>query len=519
MFVATVCAQVPQLINYQGRVVVGSTNFNGTGQFKFALINGSNGSTLWRNHGTGAGEPANAVALTVSNGLYSVLLGDATLTNMAVIPNTVFNNADVRLRVWFSDGSGFQQLNPDQRIAAVGYAMMASSVVDGAITNAKLDSGLAAELPRKSAGQTFTGANTFNNLGNQFTGNGSGLTQLNASALSSGTVLDARLSSNIPRLNAANDFVGEQSITGGNLGVGTTTPGERLEVSGADATMRIRNSNDAIGGWIGDSFGALQLGIYNPSAAPVGLVPANTKRSFFGIDGVTGKVGSLTNNFLSPAFRVLLDDGAGNISLGGRIVFNGGFAQKIELGGSYAFGTQNNNLYQRSASGFSWFKNGTHSSNDADPGAGGTRLMRLDGGGNLEFNNMPGLHFAQGWGEAPSDQIVVQEGQEITADEISIRCPTAGYIHITAMMHSEGNSEYDFSLYDVTSGSNRLVRVKPRVQQENAFLSWVVPVNSAMYVNLKTTCFVADDGLSGTVAQARIAVHNLTAVFVPVRYQ
>jgi hypothetical protein len=34
-------AQVPQLISYQGRIVVAGTNFDGTGQFKFALINGA----------------------------------------------------------------------------------------------------------------------------------------------------------------------------------------------------------------------------------------------------------------------------------------------------------------------------------------------------------------------------------------------------------------------------------------------------------------------------------------------
>ena len=32
-------AQVPQLINYQGRVAVGAVNFDGPGQFKFALVN------------------------------------------------------------------------------------------------------------------------------------------------------------------------------------------------------------------------------------------------------------------------------------------------------------------------------------------------------------------------------------------------------------------------------------------------------------------------------------------------
>ena len=36
-----VAAQVPGLLNYQGRVAVEGTNFTGTGQFKFALVNGA----------------------------------------------------------------------------------------------------------------------------------------------------------------------------------------------------------------------------------------------------------------------------------------------------------------------------------------------------------------------------------------------------------------------------------------------------------------------------------------------
>ena len=121
-------AQVPQLINYQGRVAVGAVNFDGSGQFKFALVNAAGTTTYWSNDGTSTAgsEPTAAVTLTVTKGLYSVLLGDATLPNMTAIPATVFTNADVRLRVWFNDGTnGSQLLTPDQRIAAVGYAMMA----------------------------------------------------------------------------------------------------------------------------------------------------------------------------------------------------------------------------------------------------------------------------------------------------------------------------------------------------------------------------------------------------------
>ena len=137
-------AQVPQLLNYQGRVAVGAVNFDGGGQFKFALVNATGSITYWSNDGssTAGSEPAAAVALTVTKGLYSVLLGDTTLANMTAIPASVFTNTDVRLRVWFDDGvNGFQLLTPDQRIAAVGYAMVAGSVPNGSITGAMIASG------------------------------------------------------------------------------------------------------------------------------------------------------------------------------------------------------------------------------------------------------------------------------------------------------------------------------------------------------------------------------------------
>ncbi len=117
-------ADVPNIVNYQGRVAVNGTNFTGTGQFRFAIVNGNGSITFWSN---GGGE----VPVPVSKGSYSVLLGDTTLTNMASLDTasdpSANGNTDVRLRVWFNDGiNGSQLLTPDQRFASVLFAFNAS---------------------------------------------------------------------------------------------------------------------------------------------------------------------------------------------------------------------------------------------------------------------------------------------------------------------------------------------------------------------------------------------------------
>ena len=141
-------SQVPPLLNYQGRVTANGTNFSGPGQFKFALVNGAGTLSFWSNDGTsnGGGAPNSPVTLPVSNGLFTVMLGDTNLAQMTVaIPLNTFTNPDVRLRLWFNDGvTGFQQLAPDQRLGSVGYAMQSASaalalgVAPGGVSNTML---------------------------------------------------------------------------------------------------------------------------------------------------------------------------------------------------------------------------------------------------------------------------------------------------------------------------------------------------------------------------------------------
>lgn len=128
-------AQVPLVLNHQGRVTVGGVPFNGSGQFKFALVNGDGTQTYWQSALDTApadGQPDTAVSLGVSKGLYSVGLGDAAV--MLALDASALAHPAVRLRVWFNDGiHGFQLMAPDQALASVPYAVMARTAETAAV--------------------------------------------------------------------------------------------------------------------------------------------------------------------------------------------------------------------------------------------------------------------------------------------------------------------------------------------------------------------------------------------------
>ena len=118
----------PPVVSYQGQVTVDGIAYTGTGYFKFAVVNTAGDTTYWSNDGTSTsgGEPTASVALTVTNGLFNVLLGDTTRPHITALPAAAFSDPDRALRVWFSsDGATFTLLSPDRRIAAVPYALQA----------------------------------------------------------------------------------------------------------------------------------------------------------------------------------------------------------------------------------------------------------------------------------------------------------------------------------------------------------------------------------------------------------
>ncbi|MEY4245957.1 MAG: hypothetical protein RLZZ245_3542, partial [Verrucomicrobiota bacterium] len=118
-------------LNHQGRIAVGGVNFTGLGHFKFAILNSSN-LVVWTHDGTGLDgtEPIQSVPQQVTKGLYAIRLGDMNLENMGFLNGQIFSEYGLKLRVWFDDGArGFQQLTPDQSLAAVPYTFHAQQAL------------------------------------------------------------------------------------------------------------------------------------------------------------------------------------------------------------------------------------------------------------------------------------------------------------------------------------------------------------------------------------------------------
>ncbi len=122
-----------------------------------------------------------------------------------------------------------------------------------ALTGTISDVRLSANVGLLSGSQIFTGAKTFNNAANSFTGNGSGLTAVNADLLdgqhgafyqnaanlNAGTLLDARLSLNVPRLDGSQSFSGNNTFLG-RISAGGAMGLDTLNIHG---TARLYNND------------------------------------------------------------------------------------------------------------------------------------------------------------------------------------------------------------------------------------------------------------------------------------
>ena len=175
---------------YQGRLNNGSSPASGSYDLTFTIYDSLSSPT-----NVMAGPITNS-ATAISNGLFTVTLD---------FGGGVFNGNPryLEIGVRTNGASSFAILSPRQLLTATPYAITAGNVTG--------------VVPSAGVSGTYGNTVAFNNSANQFTGgftgNGAGLTNLNATQLASGTVADARLSANVALLNANQTFSGANAFT------------------------------------------------------------------------------------------------------------------------------------------------------------------------------------------------------------------------------------------------------------------------------------------------------------------
>jgi hypothetical protein len=191
--------------NYQGRLSDTGSAASGNYDFRLVVYNAlTNGSAV-------SGALTNT-AVPVTNGLFSVTLdfGPGVFTG---------NGAWLDLSVRTNGNGPFSALAPRQPILPVPYAVFAGSASN--LTGAVGVAQLTGTLSSTQLAGTYSSAVAFTNAGNTLVGNGAGLTALNGSAVTAGTIADARLTTNVALLNTSQTFTGSNIFSGGNTFAGT----------------------------------------------------------------------------------------------------------------------------------------------------------------------------------------------------------------------------------------------------------------------------------------------------------
>jgi hypothetical protein len=156
---STVLAQ-GTAFTYQGQLQNNGTLANGTFNLQFTLYTNSVG-------GTAVAGPVTTNGVSISNGLFTVAMDFGA---------TAWNGATnwLQISVETNGGSSFSTLSPRQEITPTPYAIFA----EGA--NA---AGLSGTIPMANLSGTYGAPLNLTNPGNNFAGNGGGLTNLNAATL------------------------------------------------------------------------------------------------------------------------------------------------------------------------------------------------------------------------------------------------------------------------------------------------------------------------------------------------
>ena len=299
---------------YQGQLNQNGAPANGSYDLTFGIWTGSSGASQ-------VGATITNSGISVSNGLFTTTLDFGP----GIFPGA---NRWLELAVR-TNGGVFATLSPRQPITATPYAITASN-----LTGTLPAGQLIGPLTSGQLSGTYSSPVTLSSAGNSFTGNGGGLTGLNAGNLAIGTVPAAALN------NAWK--------TAGN--VGTSPPGNFLgTIDNQPLEVRVdnqrafrleapgSNSVNVIGGWIGNnvSGGAVGATIAGGGAGNYfGLIWTNQVAGDFGTVS-----GGAVNVIQSQCRYATIGGGYGNTiqSNAYASIIAGGYQNSMQTNAYYSF--------------------------------------------------------------------------------------------------------------------------------------------------------------------------------------
>ncbi|MCG3132726.1 MAG: hypothetical protein FLDDKLPJ_03592 [Phycisphaerae bacterium] len=386
-----VAEDLGSVFSYQGRIKQSGTPLNAAADFEFTLWDAAAG-------GNQIGAVSSASNVNVVDGLFTVGIdfGVAAFDGQARWLETSVRSP--------AGGGSFVRLAPRQALTVAPYALQTRGLFVDDAGNLGVGNSSPTSKVDVSGLVTATG----------FLGDGAALTNLSASALATGSISDALLSSNVALLDAANIFTnpGDTSFAG-KLGIGTTAPTAMLHVSGGDTTIDRGATTTGLtrtltlGGARGSaspSFARLQFQNYDTNSGQADYIGAAIL-SFnpSGVDSGDLRFHTTPDLATGAVERVRIDH-LGNVGIG---TSTGGFpltfadqlGDKISLhgqsGNHFGLGIQTSllQIYTSTSAGDVGFGYGTSSSF--------TERMRIKGNGNVGIGTTtPGfpLTFADQYG-------------------------------------------------------------------------------------------------------------------------
>jgi hypothetical protein len=260
---------------------------------------------------------ANFAALQAANNDTFAKLGDVT-----TLKTTAKTDAVSALNEVLGDVGNLSNLTTTAKsdlVSAVNEVKASIATVGGAVT-------LQSAGPVAQTGNLgITGTGAFGSV----TGNGSGLTSLNATNLASGTVADARLTANIPLLNATTNAFTQNATFGGNVTVSGTLTATVAGVVNLQAAGPVAQTGNlgitgtgAFGSVTGNGSGLTTLNATNLSSGTVNdaRLSANVPLLNAGSNTFTGTLSA--SKFTSPVLDPLPTASAPAATTAGQVYYD-----------------------------------------------------------------------------------------------------------------------------------------------------------------------------------------------------